>query len=194
VTNWCADRDATWHDIVANLETALGMDERDSDVHRVLAAVNINRNNLEAAEYHHEKGLSLNPNYDLLVVQQGELLTWLGRPEEGIEWIKKAMRLNPHHPERFWNHLGRAYFVARGYREAVDAFRHISKPDQFHLAFLAACHAQLGEEEKARGYASEVLARDPQFTAQACLETLHYKLPEDAEHHREALLAAGLPE
>jgi hypothetical protein len=46
----------------------------------------------------------------LVVVQQGELLTWLGRPEEGIDWIRKAMRLNPHHPERFWSHLGRAYF------------------------------------------------------------------------------------
>jgi adenylate cyclase len=194
VTNWCGDRDATWNEIVAHLETALSLDERDSDVHRVLAAVNINRNNLEAAAYHHEKGLSLNPNYDLLVVQQGELLTWLGRPEEGIEWIKKAMRLNPHHPERFWNHLGRAYFVARGYREAIDAFRHISKPDQFHLAFLAACHAQLGEAERARAYAREVLAKDPQFTIGAYLETLHYKLPEDAEHHRQALLAAGLPE
>jgi hypothetical protein len=41
---------------------------------------------------------SLNPNSDLIVVQQGELLTWLGRPEEGIEWIKRAMRLNPYHP------------------------------------------------------------------------------------------------
>jgi adenylate cyclase len=194
VRNWCADRDATWAAIAANLETALNLDERDSDVHRVLAAVNINRGNLEAAIYHHEKGLALNPNYDLLVVQQGELLTWLGRPEEGIEWIKKAMRLNPHHPERFWNHLGRAYFVARGYREAIDAFRHISKPDHLHFAFLAACHAQLGEMDAARACASEVLARDPQFTVEGYLATLQYKLPEDADHHREALLAAGLPE
>jgi adenylate cyclase len=193
VSNWCDDRDATWNAIVANLDIALKLDDRDSDVHRVLAAVNINRNNLEAAAYHHERGLALNPNYDLLVVQQGELLTWLGRPEEGIEWIKKAMRLNPHHPERFWSHLGRAYFVARGYREAIDAFRHISKPDQFHLAFLAASHAQLGEMESARTHAHEVLARDPQFTVEGYLATLHYKLPEDADHHREALLAAGLP-
>ena len=194
VTNWCADREETWNAIVANLDIALSLDERDSDVHRVLAAVNINRNNLEAAAYHHEKGLALNPNYDLLVVQQGELLTWLGRPEEGIEWIRKAMRLNPHHPERFWSHLGRAYFVARGYREAIDAFRHISKPDQFHLAFLAACHAGLGEMEAARGYAHEVLAKDPQFTVEGYMTTLHYKLPEDADHHRQALLTAGLPE
>jgi adenylate cyclase len=158
-----------------------------------LAAVNVNRGNLEGAAYHNQRGLALNPNYDLLVVQQGELLTWLGRPEEGIEWIRKAMRLNPHHPERFWNHLGRAFFVARGYHEAIDAFRHISKPDHTHLAFLAAGHAQLGELETAKGYARQVLALDPHFTVEAYLSTLHYKLPDDAEHHRAALLASGLP-
>jgi adenylate cyclase len=194
VYNWCEDRDATQDTVVAELQVALGIDDRDADVHRILAAVNIIRDDLEPAVYHQERGLSLNPNYDLLVVQQGELLTWLGRPDEGVEWIRKAMRLNPHHPERFWNHLGRAYFVARRYREAIDSFRHISKPDQFHLAFLAACHAMGGDLETAAGYARQVMAKDPQFRIESYLATLHYKLPEDAEHHRQALLAAGLPE
>ena len=38
-------------------------------------------------EYHQERGLALNPNYDLIVVQNGELYTWTGRAEEGAEWI-----------------------------------------------------------------------------------------------------------
>ncbi len=191
--NWCADRDATWDAVMTDLDVALSLDDRDADVHRILAAVRLNRGEHDLAMYHQEKGLALNPNYDLLVVQQGELLTWIGRPEEGVEWIGKAMRLNPHHPERFWNHLGRAFFVARGYRAAIDAFRHISKPDHMHLAFLAACHAQLGEMDTARTFAHDVLARDSQFTVEGYLATLHYKIAEDAEHHREALLAAGLP-
>ena len=29
------------------------------------------------------------------------------------------MRLNPYHPERFWNHLGRAQFTARAYADAI---------------------------------------------------------------------------
>ena len=28
-----------------------------------------------------------------LGLQQGELLTWLGRPDDGEEWIRRAMRL-----------------------------------------------------------------------------------------------------
>jgi adenylate cyclase len=192
--NWCAYREETWNEVVAELEKALRLDDSDSDVHRILAAVNITRDDLEAASYHQEKALSLNPNYDLIVVQMGELLTWLGRPEEGIEWIRKAMRLNPHHPERFWNHLGRAQFVARRYREAIESFRRISKPDQFHLAFLAASHASLGENQTAANYARQVVARDPEFGVEKYLGTLHYRQSEDSEHHRGALFAAGLPE
>ena len=87
---------------------------------------NLVQRNHDKAMYHQERALGLNPNNDLIVVQQGELLTWLGRPEDGIDWIRKAMRLNPYHPERYWNHLGRAYFVARRYRRGDRGLR----PDQ----------------------------------------------------------------
>ena len=115
--------------IERELEIALGLDQNDSDVHRILAAVGVVRNDLDKAVFHQQRALALNPNDDLIVVQQGEVLTWLGQAEEGIEWIRKAMRLNPYHPERFWFHLARAQFVARRYAEAIDSLRHISAPD-----------------------------------------------------------------
>ena len=193
VYDWCDDRDLAWQTVNDELKIAMALDENDADMHRIQAAVHLARNDHEGAEYHQQRGLALNPNYDLIVVQQGELFTWLGLPEKGIEWVKKAMRLNPHHPERFWNHLGRAYFVARRYGEAVDAFRRISQPDKFHLAFLAACHAMQGEETTAAAYAGNVLAADPKFTVGGYLDTLHYRLESDVAHHREALVKAGLP-
>ena len=106
--------------MIEELALALSLDENDSDVHRVLAAVNLSMHrDHDKALYHQERALALNPNDDLIVVQQGEVLTWIGPAEQGIDWIKKAMRLNPYHPERFWSHLGRAYFVARRYAEAI---------------------------------------------------------------------------
>jgi adenylate cyclase len=194
VYSWCSDRDAAWNTISTSLGIALSLDDNDSDVHRILAAVNLNRGDHEAAQYHQERALALNPNYDLIVVQHGEYLTWVGRPEEGVEWIRKAMRLNPHHPERFWNHLGRAYFVARKYPEASEAFRRITKPDQYHHAFLAGAAAMAGDPATAELHRKQVLASDADFTVEAYLATLHYKRPEDTEHHREALLRAGLPQ
>ncbi|HZT18042.1 MAG TPA: adenylate/guanylate cyclase domain-containing protein [Dongiaceae bacterium] len=193
VYGYCQDKQATFDQAVAEINAALALDPNDSDVHRILAAVNLVGGDHEKASYHQERALALNPNDDLIVVQQGELLTWLGEPEQGIPWIEKAMRLNPYHPERFWNHLGRAFFVARRYAEAVQAFARISAPDHLHHAFMAACHAELGDGEAARAHAAEVLKREPGFTVEAYLRTLHYKRAADLAHHREALLKAGFP-
>jgi adenylate cyclase len=193
VNGWCPDRDAAWATVAQELEIAMSLDDHDSDVHRVYAAVCLAREEHEQALYHQERALALNPNDDLIVVQQGEMLTWIGKPEEGISWILKAMRLNPYHPERFWNHLGRAYFVARRYDDAMGAFRRITAADQFHFAFMAAIEAKLGNMAAAAHYVREVLARDSAFSSLAYVNTLHYKRQEDREHHLDALLAAGLP-
>jgi adenylate cyclase len=189
---WCEDRDGTWRRVGDELQVALALDENDSDVHRILAAVHLIRGDHERAMYHQERALALNPNNDLIVVQQGEFLTWRGRPEEGIEWILKAMRLNPYHPERYWSHLGRAYFVARRYAEAIDAFAHISRPDHTHHAFMAAASAQMGDDAAAAAHAEEVLSRQPDFSVDGYLATLHYKDQDDRAHHRAGLVKAGL--
>jgi adenylate cyclase len=193
VHGWCADADAAWATVNRELEIAMSLDDHDSDVHRVYAAVCLARDDHEQAMYHQERALALNPNDDLIVVQQGEMLTWMGKPEEGITWILKAMRLNPYHPERFWNHLGRAYFVAQRYQDAIGAFRRITAPDQYHFAFMAAIEAKLGNLAAAAQYVKEVLSRDSSFSSTAYIATLHYKGLEDREHHYDALLAAGLP-
>ena len=191
--DWCAERDATFQQVAAELEIALALDDNDSDVHRILAALNLNRDEHDKAAYHQERALALNPNYDLVVVQQGELLTWLGRPEEGIDWIKKAMRLNPYHPERFWSHLGRACYGAEKYAEAVEAFSRITRPDHTHHAFLAATFAQMGNAVAAAAHAAEVLKRDPKFSVAIYLATQHYKHEGDRIRHETGLLTSGLP-
>jgi adenylate cyclase len=192
---WCADREATQAAIAKELEIALGLDQNDSDVHRILAAVGVIHNDLDKAIFHQQRALALNPNDDLIVVQQGEVLTWLGQAEEGIEWIRKAMRLNPFHPERFWFHLSRAQFVAKRYAEAIESLRHLSAPDALHHALIAACHARLGNAAEAAAHAAEVLKRLPGFTIREhCVPILHYRRESDLAHHHESLLKAGLPE
>ncbi len=190
---WCEDAEASVQVIAAELQTALALDDNDADVHRILAALKLNFREYDKSAYHQERALSLNPNSDLIVVQQGELLTWLGRPEEGIEWVRRAMRLNPYHPERFWGHLGRAQYSARNYAEAIQSFSKLTAPDHTHHAFLAASAAQVGDLTAAAAHARAVLQRQPTFTVEGYLGTLHYQQPADAAHLREGLRKAGLP-
>lgn len=192
VYGWCADKDATFNEVVAELEKALTLDDNDADVHRILAAININRSDLTRARHHQERALTLNPNYDLVVVQYGELLTWLGRPEEGIEWIRKAMRLNPHHPERFWSHLGKAHFAARQYGDAIEAFMHLSAMDSVQHAFVAAAYAALGDRTAAAAHLALINGQDPDFGLEQVLATLHYAREADTLHLSDGLLKAGM--
>ena len=188
-----SSRAALEQEIVRELEMALALDDNDSDVHRVLAAVNVAQNHLDQSVYHQRRALELNPNDDLIVVQQGELLTWLGQADEGIPWIQKAMRLNPYHPPRFWSHLARAYFTLRRYADAVAALKHINTPDAGQLALLAASHTQLGDQAASHAVVQRVVATAPEFTIASYLTGLHYKDEGDREHHRQAMLNAGLP-
>ncbi len=190
---WMEDADATFEEINRELQIALTLDENDSDVHRILAAVHLTRHEFDKAAFHQDRALALNPNDDLIVVQKGEILTWMGEPEDGISWIEKAIRLNPYHPERFWGHLGRAYFGARRYPEAIAAFQKIAAPDLGLHAFLAAANARGGDEAAAKRHASEVLALAPEFSAASHVETLHYANDADRAHLRDALTEAGLP-
>jgi len=192
--DWCEDRDALSEEIVAELQTALALDENDSDVHRILAAVHLTFHEFDKAEQHQATALRLNPNDDLIVVQNGEILTWVGRPEEGVEWVQKAMRLNPFHPPRFWSHLGRAYFTARQYDEAVKAYAQATALDVAGRAFLAAAHAYLGNDAVAARQRDAVLNAEPGFSTAAHIDTLHYKYDADRDHLRDGMRKAGFPD
>lgn len=189
---WCEDKDAAFNEVALELDRAMTLDDNDPDVHRILAAVAIVRNDMNRARYHQDRALELNPNYDLVVVQMGELFTWLGRAEEGLEWIRKAMRLNPHHPARFWSHLGKAHFVGRQYAQAVEDFMHLSTMDAQQHAFIAACYGWLGDRTASSAHAMRLRQLDPEFDREKFLDTMHYANDADLQHLREGLAKAGL--
>ena len=187
-------RDVTVRQIVDELQVALALDDNDSDVHRILAAVTLAaHHDHDKAFFHQERALALTPTMTSSSCSKAKSSPGWGAAEEGIEWIRKAMRLNPYHPERFWSHLARAYFAARRYDDAIKAFQRIGHPDNAVCAALAACHAAHGDDAAAKDLAREVLRRVPNFCVDHYLATQHYKQPSDLEHCRAALLKAGLP-
>ena len=189
---WCKDKEAALNEVAFELAKALALDDNDADVHRILAAVAIAQSDLNRARHHQDRALALNPNYDLVVVQMGELFTWLGHAEEGTEWIRKAMKLNPHHPARFWSHLGRAHFVGRQYAQAVEAFMHLSSMDVQQHAFVAACYGWLGDRTAAAAHLSKVRELEPGLDLAGFLATMHYANKADLEHLRDGLVRAGM--
>jgi adenylate cyclase len=106
-----------------------------------------------------EKAIALSPNDADQIAGLGGILTWAGRPDETIDLIKKAMRLNPMYPiEYLWN-LGHANFLLGRHEEAIEALKRIRdrNPDYVPAhAYLAASYSELGWEEEAQAEAAEV--------------------------------------
>ena len=189
---WANDPEATFKEVMVELDRAIALDDNDADVHRILAAVSILRNDFTRGRYHQDRALALNPNYDLVVVQMGELFTWLGQAEEGVDWIRKAMKLNPHHPARFWSHLGKAYFVGRQYGPAIEAFMHMASLETLQHGFLAASYAWLGDKTAAGAHVGRMRELDGTLDLERLLATMHFAREQDLQHLREGLRSAGL--
>jgi tetratricopeptide (TPR) repeat protein len=172
---------------------AVVLDAQDSVCHSALFWAEFNRWHYEEAEFHARRALALNPNRTNALASMADLFVCTGRPDEAMALIADAMRLDPHHPTWYWIELGAAHFVARRYADAIRAFR--NHPNMHYLvqAYLAACYAQLGENEAMHSAAGEVLSLRPDFSVAAFVTFQSYKFAADREHLASSLCKAGLP-
>jgi adenylate cyclase len=106
--------------------------------------------------------------------------------------IKKAMRLNPYHPDYYERLLAEVAYTARQYEEAIAALKLVKHHVPNSRLTLAASYAQLGQLVEAHAQVEEALQLDPDITTVSTIDVL--KNPADQEHWREGLRKAGLPE
>lgn len=172
-------------------EKGLVLDENESECHRVLAQVQLTRRNLDRAQWHQERALFLNPNDDRILCAQGEILTFVGRADEGLEWVRKSMRLNPYHPQRYWTHLARALFHLDRYEDTLAALANLAKPRLDDLIYKIVANEMLDRTDTASECVTELRRRFPEFEADSFLDSLPYTEPTNrraiAEPLRKAL-------
>ena len=188
--------DQTPPDILASslemVSTGLQMDSDDSRIHWLLGMIRGVSGDLKGEEQHYQRALALNPNDANVIASSGVLCAVLGRPEEGIDRIRQAMRLNPYHPEWYWIDLGIVFYMAHRYEDAIEAYRHRTKPGHWVLSRLAACYAQMGQMEEAAAAAAHVLQLKPDFSI-AKLRRAGWGTAE-SKHVKDGMRKAGLPE
>jgi TolB-like protein/DNA-binding winged helix-turn-helix (wHTH) protein/Tfp pilus assembly protein PilF len=142
-----------------------------------------------------EKAIAIDSNYANAHVLLATLLYYTGRPQEGLERIKKAMKLNPHHPYNYPFHLGQAYFILGRYQEAIEALEQglgTNPSSERMRVWLAAAYAQAGREEDAKWEAEQVLALNPDFSLQRIRQAFPFKDPADIERFLDGLRIAGI--
>jgi tetratricopeptide (TPR) repeat protein len=95
--------------------------------------------------------------------QAGSLSLVVGRPAEGIEFLRAALAIDPDHAQA-WNNLGAALRTMGSYEEAYDALSRAVAlaPDYTDAQFNLGCTlSALRRPAEAIAYFQAILARDP---------------------------------
>lgn len=143
-----------------------------------------------------KKAIAFDPNYAGAHVLQATLLYFNGQAQEGLQLMKRAIALNPHHPFNYSFHLGQAHYLLHQYADAIEAFNQVlaSNPavERAHL-WLAAAYAQAGMKDDAEWEVEQVLTTNPQLSMERIRSSYPFTNSSDLEHFVAGLIKAGIP-
>lgn len=183
---------------VETAERAVALDDTLPLAHARLAwAYFASRQHNKAVKEAH-RAVALGPNDAEAHAQLGNVLNWSGIPREGMRYIEKAMRLNPHHPYYYLFYLGHSHYLLNNREEAIALMKRVVTrapyflPVRRHLAVLL---TEVGLEEEAKKHTEEILRIFPRASIEDERARCYYKwTPPLMERFFDGLRKSGMPE
>lgn len=179
-------------DVLAIGEKALSLDAQDAKTQLALGVAQLFSHRHDRAVHHFDKAMALNPNDDLIAAEHGRLLMYLDRPDEGLQRVQEARRLNPFHPNWYWNIEGRCHHTAGRYDDAIAAFERVDEPQFWNEAYLAACHAMSSRPQRAAQHVERLYDMRPDFRLTTFRRVLPYSNKDSLERFLDTLRRAGI--
>jgi adenylate cyclase len=182
-------------------QRVLALDDSDSDVRALLGIIYLRQKRYKEAIAEGKKATELGPTNAHAYLFLAVTMYTVGRFDDAIALVKRAMRVHPYYPAYYLTWLGAAYRMTGRYEDALTVYKQLldrSLKGEYpaygaHL-FLAEVYAELGQDEKARTHAAEVLRLNPEFSLNRIskVTTYKYKDPAHLERRVNALRKAGL--
>jgi adenylate cyclase len=172
-------------------EHAIKLDPADARGHAAAGQARLFKREHDHSLAAYERAVQLNPNDADVLADTGHCVSSCGDPQRAIQLLQRAMRLNPYYPDWYLWNLGEVHFDLGNYDEAIRTLNQMrDRSDAYRL--LAASHALLGEMDKARHFAAQVLVLQPEFTLERWREVPPDRNPEPRERYLQGLRKAGL--
>jgi tetratricopeptide (TPR) repeat protein len=145
VWGWSADPQ-TMERALALAQQALALNDSLPVAHSLLSIVYAQKQQYDQAIAEGERAVALDPNDADSYTNQALVLNIAGRPEEALQSVKQAMRLNPRCPPWYLNQVGWAYQMTGRYAEAIATLKEvISRSPNFISAHLQLADSYLGQ-------------------------------------------------
>jgi adenylate cyclase len=192
---WFRDGDVAAKDRAFELaKRAHKLDPEDARIQVILGYVHLYRRDLDKAEYHHRRAIALNPNDAHLAAHMGLLQGYLGCAQDGLEWFRKAARLNPYPPVWYGEFQAMTLFAARRYDEAITFLEQVDDLHFWDCVYLAATYAQANRPGDAQGPLGACEKIRPGASVVTCAAGEPYRNAADLEHLIDGLRKAGASE
>jgi len=174
------------------------LDRGDSDAgaHFLIGYAYSRKGQFDKAISELEIARDLFPNNAEINAGLGMILNAAGKPEDAINVLKNAIRLNPIPPSWYLENLGGAYRLTGQYKKAVHEYKkaiQLQPDDMFSHLNLALCYVKLGREEDANAEAAEVLRINPKFSAESYAKHIPLKGEASKKILIDGMRKAGLP-
>jgi adenylate cyclase len=189
---WGNDPDASLKTAEELAKKSLAISD-EFDGHWNLASVYWNQGEFDKSFSEYEAARKLNPNNPDLAADMAEALIYAGQSEQAIKQIKQAILHNPETPYWYWWNLGRAHYMAKRYKDAIDAIGKITEPPNDVRLITAASKAQLGNLDAAKSEMAEFSKNDPEFSIAEAAKR-YFRNDTDRQHWLDGLRKAGLKE
>ncbi len=192
---WSDNPDASLGLAKEYAERAIEKDPKEALAHAVAAVTATFRRDIDRAQSEIDIALSLNPNMAMAYNIQGGIRIYLGRPDEAIPLIERAMRLDPATNQQFLHFLGMANLLAGKYETAAAALRErirLVPNTDFSRSLLASALGYLGQTDEARRVWQELKEINPKYSFQEHLGRLPFRNEEEAQRITDGLKKAGV--
>jgi len=144
------------------------------------------------------RGVALGPNDAEANVQLGNILNWAGKPEEGKQYIDRAIRLNPHHPYYYLFYLGQSYYLEGDNDKAIELMKRVVTRAPYFLPVrrhLAVLYSENGMIKEAKAETREVLRIFPGASIEDERARCFYRwTPDVLTRFFKGLRKSGMPE
>ena len=182
---------------------AVRLDSNSGQAQSALAYAYLYKRQHDQAIHHFTRASALLPCDSSIMLNRGNCLTFSGDCDAGLEIIATGERCDPTSLQSGPWLRGMAQYSVRRYQDAITALREMPDPPVEVHGWRTACHAQLGQPEKARAALSdfEAQAREdfstfpgdtPGAWARYWWCMAPYRDDADLEHLFEGLRKAGL--
>jgi len=138
--------------------------------------------------------LAIAPNHSDALADGSQVLVYVGNPDLAIEWITRAISIEPYVPDWYYQNLGLAYFAKGDCQQAVREGAKAAWVALDRNTAMATCYVELGQIDDARVEVTKLLEEQPGLTASNLDRYLPYQNETVLDRMRTALTHVGLPE